>query len=242
MALDELVAETKANADWRSRPYFASLADGSFDRDDFVETQLQFFHAVVFFNRPMGVLAARLPRASLRLSLLENVREEHGEGQAGVSHQATFRELLRRLGVDDAQVRERAMGPEVRAFNTLLSGVCTLDDPITAVATMGVIEDLFAGISAFLGTQLVQNGWLSRDEVVHYAVHERLDVQHAREFYDVIRDRWDKGPEHRDAIRTGLELGTYAFLRLYDDLYAARERRAVREGRGAHSRIDNWPV
>jgi hypothetical protein len=33
------------------------LADGSFDREDFVETQIQFFFAVVFFSRPMMALA-----------------------------------------------------------------------------------------------------------------------------------------------------------------------------------------
>ena len=39
-------------------PYFASLADGSFSREDFIETQIQFLFAVVFFSRPMAVLAA----------------------------------------------------------------------------------------------------------------------------------------------------------------------------------------
>ena len=53
----------------------AALADGSFSREDFVETQVQFLFAVVFFSRPMAVLAGRLPRPEQRLSLLENVHD-----------------------------------------------------------------------------------------------------------------------------------------------------------------------
>ena len=38
-------------------PYLRALADGSFEREDFIETQIQFLHAVVYFSRPMAVLA-----------------------------------------------------------------------------------------------------------------------------------------------------------------------------------------
>ena len=43
-----------------------------FTREDFVETQLQFAHAVFFFSRPMRVLAGRVSSAQVRLPLLEN--------------------------------------------------------------------------------------------------------------------------------------------------------------------------
>ena len=63
---------TPANND-----YLRALADGSFSREDFIETQIQFLFAVVFFSRPMEVLAGRLPRPEMRLSLLRNVSDEH---------------------------------------------------------------------------------------------------------------------------------------------------------------------
>src|SRR3712207_5109270 len=129
-------------------PYLRSLAEGSFEREDFVETQVQFLHAVVYFSRPMAVLAARLPRAEQRLSLLENVRDEHGGGELTGSHERTFLTLLARLGISPSEIDRRAQWPEVRAFNSTLLGVCAHDDLPTALAMLGVIEDLFSGISA----------------------------------------------------------------------------------------------
>ena len=53
--------------------YFVSLKDGTFSKDDFVETQIQFHFAVVFFSRPMAAAAAKIPEAKLRLEVIRNV-------------------------------------------------------------------------------------------------------------------------------------------------------------------------
>src|SRR5512142_2441033 len=80
-------------------PYIRALQDGSMSREDFVETQIQFLFAVVFFSRPMAALSGRPPRPEMRLPLLENIRDEHGDGQLTICHENTFLELLGRLGV-----------------------------------------------------------------------------------------------------------------------------------------------
>jgi pyrroloquinoline-quinone synthase len=226
----------------RENPYFAALREGTFGREDFLETQIQFLFAVVFFPRPMATLAARLPRPEQRLALLENVADEHGGGDLARSHEATFLELLHRLGVERAEVERRALWPEVRAFNTLLGGLCLLDDVYTALAALGIIEDLFAGLSAQLGQGLVARGWLPEDEVVHYATHERLDVHHAEGFYRLLDGPCRESPRALYQAQQGLELGGYAFLRLYEDLYRARGRRALREVSGPHSLADGWSL
>jgi pyrroloquinoline quinone (PQQ) biosynthesis protein C len=240
MTLQAAAADVKARANWRENPYFAALRDRTFARDDFVETQVQFLYAVSFFSRPMAVLAARLPLPTLRRNLLLNVAEEHGEGDLDHAHPSTFLRLLAELGVPFGEVERRALWPELRAFNTTLTGLCLMDDPPTAVAAMGMIEDLFAEISAFLGQTLVHEGWVSAERVVHYTTHEELDVQHAREFYDVIRPLWGRHPRHDYQITQGLELGAYVFLRMYRDLYEARARRWTRPFTGPHTVADGW--
>src|SRR3954470_24826033 len=89
-------------------PYLVSLADGSMTREEFIETQIQFLFAVVFFSRPMATLAGRLPRPQMRVPLIENIRDEHGSGRLTVCHENTFLELLERLGVDRKEVDARA--------------------------------------------------------------------------------------------------------------------------------------
>jgi len=221
-------------------PYLRALADGSFERADFVETQVQFLHAVVYFSRPMAVLAARLPRSEQRLSLLENVHDEHGGGDLTGSHERTFLTLLARLGLSTSELDRRAQWPEVRAFNSTLLGVCAHDDLPTALAMLGVIEDLFSGISGRIGLAIVARGWLRAEELVHYPAHEVLDIGHAEGFYRLIEPLADTNARAAYQVEQGLELGAYTFLRLYEDLFRARKRRVFREVTGPHSLADGW--
>ncbi len=232
------IAAIKARVDVLDSPYFRTLREGELTKDEFVETQIQFFHAVIFFSRPMAALVGRIPRPQMRLALLENLGDEHGSGRLTVCHENTFIELLARLGVERPEVDARALWPEVRAFNAALLGTCALDDVYTGLAALGIIEDMFSGISAELGQSIVARGWLKRREVVHYATHEALDVQHAEGFYASLHEPYAQHPRWRYQIDQGLELGAYVFRRLYDDLWRARERRWTRDVAGPHTLSD----
>jgi pyrroloquinoline quinone (PQQ) biosynthesis protein C len=223
-------------------PYLRALSDGSFEREDFVETQIQFLQAVVYFSRPMAVLAARLPHAEQRLSLLQNVHDEHGGGDLSGSHEHTFLTLLARLGVSLPEIDRRAQWPEVRAFNSTLLGVCAHDDLPTALAMLGVIEELFSGISARIGRSIVERGWLRAEELTHYPTHEVLDLSHAEGFYRWIEPLTSTDPRAAYQVEQGLELGAYIFLRLYEDLFRARKRRVSRAISGPHSLADGWAL
>jgi pyrroloquinoline-quinone synthase len=171
----------------------------------------------------------------MRLLLLENVEDEHGHGDLRLSHERTFLTLMQRLGVSAEYSESRALWPEVRSFNTLLSGLCMLDDTTTALATLGIIEDLFSEISSIIGRGIVARGWLAKDQVIHYAAHEVLDVEHAQGFYRPLEEPYRTNALARYQVQQGLELGAYVFLRMYRDLFDARSRRTTREITGAHS-------
>jgi pyrroloquinoline-quinone synthase len=235
MSLDAFVAALKSRLAPLDNPYLAALRDGSLSKEDFVETQVQFAHAVFFFSRPMMVLAARVSNPEVRLPLLENVGDEHGDGDLSMSHEATFTRFLSRLGVAKDELWQRPLWPEVRAFNTVLAGVCTLDDVPTALATLGIIEDLFAGISAEVGRGVVARGFLEASALVHYKTHEELDVLHAEGFYAPLRARYEGDERVRYQVEQGLELGATVFLSLYRGLYESRARRTRRNGSGPHS-------
>jgi pyrroloquinoline-quinone synthase len=240
MSMKSYLAALEQRLAVRSNPYLAGLRDGALSREDFVETQIQFLFAVVFFSRPMMVLAGRLPRPELRLALLDNVGDEHGGGRLRFCHEHTFLDLLGRLGATPAEIETRAMWPEVRAFNTVLAGACLLDDTNTALAALGIIEHLFAGISAQIGGGIAGRGWLAKGEIVHYATHEGLDEQHAEGFFHDLYPTYDAHPRFRYQIEQGLELGAYALLRMYEDLWAHRARRWTRPVGGPHSLADGW--
>jgi len=160
--MKETIEEILADIDYRENPYFVSLRDGSMEKEDFVETQIQFFGAVIFFSRPMAAVAAKIPGAQRRLEVVRNVWEEHGEGDARLMHGTTFEVLLAKLGiVDREEVLARALWPEVRQFNTTLTGACVMDEFLVGVSVLGIIEHMFSDISGMMGgVSWIEGGFL----------------------------------------------------------------------------------
>ncbi len=228
------------NLDLSANPYLRALREGTFRRADFVETQIQFLFAVVHFPRPMMVLASRFPRPEQRMSLLHNIQDEHGDGNPALGHEQTFLDLLDSLGASSPQIERRALWPEVRAFNVALSGLCQNDDPFTAMAALGMIEDIFSSFSEEIGRGMIARGWLPPEQQNHYAANEELDVEHARSIYNLLEDPYLTSPRYAYQIEQGFTLGGYLLTRLFTDLYRARERRWNREVNGPHSLLEGW--
>ena len=203
---------------WRN-PYLQTLQDGSMTVESFRRSQEQFFFAVSFFPRPMAALVGRIPNPKARIDILHNLVEEHGEFNEELFHHTTFQRLLRSIGSEPEKIETAALSPALRAFNSVLTCACVLDELEVGVACMGIIEYAFAGISATIGQAVVQRGWVRQEELIHYALHAQIDERHAVEFFAVIEPLWDD-TARRYFIEQGLELGAYAFDRLYSDLYA----------------------
>ncbi len=235
--LNALVAQVLRETNALANPYFRALGDGSLSREDFVETQAQFYLAVIFFNRPMAALAAKIPYAALRMEVLRNVWEEHGEGDPERVHGKTFVTLMERLaGLGEQDLARRVLWPEVRIFNTALAGACVLDEYLIGTATLGMIERTFCDLSRFIGAAIVDRGWMKADQVIHYSLHQELDIKHAQDFFNVLGPAWMENVENRYYIEQGLRMGATLFDGLYAGLYRERGRRWLRDQVGPHSR------
>lgn len=199
-------------------PYFTALDGGTMSLDCFRRSQEQFFYAVTFFPRPMAVLVGRIPDPKARLDILHNLVEEHGEFQEEFFHHNTFQRFLASIGGRAEDPGIRPLWPALRAFNSVLTCACVLDELEVGVACMGIIEHAFAPISALIGRAVVERGWVKSEELVHYRLHAQIDERHAEEFFAVIEPLW-ADPARRHFIVQGLELGAYIFDRLYRDMY-----------------------
>jgi pyrroloquinoline-quinone synthase len=232
--IDQIIFETK----YHENPYFLALKNKEFDKIDFIETQIQFYFAVTFFSRPMAALAAKIPDPNLRVEIVRNVWEEHGEGETSKIHGKTFIELLKRLdNISGRDIDKRVLWPEVRIFNTTLVGACVLDEYLIGVGAMGMIERMFCDISSWIGKGIVQNGWLNEKDMIHYNLHEVLDIKHSADFFNVLKPSWDTSDENKYYIEQGLRMGAEVFNYLYYALYRHRTQRLMRSVTGAHSRV-----
>jgi pyrroloquinoline-quinone synthase len=200
-------------------PYFRDLCGGVMPLESFRRSQEQFFFSVTFFPRPMAALVGRLPHPRQRMEVLRNLVEEHGEFEEARFHHNTFLQFLRTIGSHPEALDRLPVTPSLRAFNAVLSCACVLDELEVGIGCLGIIEHAFADISALIGKAVVERGWLQPDELVHYTWHAEIDSRHAEGFFVLAEPAWDD-PARRSYVEQGLELGAYAFDRLYRDLHA----------------------
>lgn len=199
-------------------PYFEQLKNGSMSLEKFQRTQEQFYFAVIFFSRPMAALVGRIPNARDRLDILHNVLEEHGDMNEDDFHATTFKKFLASIN-STSTLEDLTLSAPVRAFNSVLTTSCTFDELEVGISCMGIIEMAFADISAIIGKAVVERGWVSEKDLVHYKLHAEIDTRHAEEFFCVVERSWDD-TNKQHFIKQGLELGAYIFDRLYRDLLA----------------------
>ena len=223
--MDQLINKILEESNFRNNPYFESLKNKQFLFEDFVETQIQFYWAVTFFSRPMAALAAKIPSTNLRMEIVRNVWEEHGEGNPKNVHGHTFIELLGRLGVNTEEIESKSLSENIRIFNTCLSGCCVLDDYRIGVGVMGMIERMFCEISTWIGEGMVKNEWIKEEKLIHYNLHKDLDMKHSDDFFDVLRETWGSSEEGDYLIEQGLRMGVKLFNSLYLGLYEDRKKR-----------------
>jgi pyrroloquinoline quinone (PQQ) biosynthesis protein C len=226
----DVVEKILKEVNYKQNPYFTTLHSGEMSKEDFVETQIQFYDAVIFFSRPMAAVAAKIPTPQLRVEIVRNVWEEHGEGESNSVHGVTFLEFLNQLdGVSKEDINQRKLWPEVRIFNTSLSGACVLDHYLVGVGVMGIIERMFSDISGIIGRGIVARGFLPEQHLTHYTTHEKLDIRHSKDFFDVLTPSWDSNPRSRYFIEQGLSMGAVLFNELYRGLCENRHRRWMQD-------------
>jgi len=197
-------------------PYFRSLRSGEMGLPLFQASQQQFYFAVSYFSRPMSALMMRIECPRRRLSILENIVEEHGGFNHHRFHETTFLAFLEQLGVSAHPNQVRMRSP-VQAFNAALMGVCSQGDLSLGIACLGMIEFAFASISSIIGEAVTVRNWVPAEKLIHYNLHAELDIAHATEFFRLVDTEW-ANPSTREFVEQGLELGTYLFDRLYRDL------------------------
>jgi pyrroloquinoline-quinone synthase len=87
----------------------------------------------------------------------------------------------------------------------------------SGAAILGMIEHLYVGISSAIARTLYQRSWTAAGSQSHYAFHEKLDTEHARDLLSLAEAGWDDLRTRRQILQ-GLMLGAHYFWSLYRDL------------------------
>ena len=215
-SLDHAVRQIAEDYDFRRHPYLGWMQQNSTSREAFCQSQLPFRFAVESFSQSLAAVLARIPRLEERLPLADNVAEEHGHGDRRRSHKFTFCQYLQALGATADDLASPCTVP-VLAFNQSILTYSLSQSGEAGAALLGMIEYLYVDISRTIAHTLDQRQWTPPGSQSHYATHEQLDTEHARDLLALAAPGWQE-PRARLQIAPGLLLGAYYFWRLYADL------------------------
>ncbi|MCB9598112.1 MAG: iron-containing redox enzyme family protein [Sandaracinaceae bacterium] len=214
-AFDDAVEAVARAYDFAHHPYFVWAWASSTSRAAFRHSQTGFRFAVAGWGQALAAVLARTPRLELRRGVARNLADEVGASPE-LSHEASFERYLRALGATDAELG--APCPiAVRAFSEATTNFALAHPYAAGAAALGIIEHVYIGISADIGALVTERGFAAPGSQDHYAVHEALDVEHARDLFELARPAWSDA-RGREEVALGLELGAHLFWQLYLDL------------------------
>lgn len=210
----KLADQAIADTNFFSSSIFNDITNDCLDFEKFCESQSKFFFAVDYFARPMCALISRCENFEQRKIILENILEEHGELEYEKTHSYSFKKFLNSISVNTTQ-----KSYAVDEFNAFLMHSAFFEHLITSFATFGIIEYIFLHVSKMIGTHLKKKNRTKNNVILHYSVHEELDIQHSTDFFSLVPLEELKNEEKKKLFIDGLQKGAAAFKNLYDRIY-----------------------
>jgi pyrroloquinoline-quinone synthase len=199
-------------------PYFNKLINNEFKLEDFLRSQIPFFHAVVHWLDVLINVANKLKeqnQTELHDLIYENINDEKGLCECSdVSHKETFLgflqgladELYAKWSIPDIQ------SEAVAQFNNELDKMVETKSITYICACLGTIEYLYIDISKIIKDYVDYYGIRQS----HYTLHEILDTKHSSDLFK-IADLLNNNILSDD-ILNGIIFGHQIFLNLYKNM------------------------
>lgn len=198
--------------------YFNALHDNTFEKDDFLETQIQLFFVVRELAQYLPDLARKVPEAESYLSIFSAFIESC-EDEA-FSKEYVIYQTIEQLGFTQKGMDKKALWPESKAVITAIAGLCHTGEFYAAAAALFMIDQYFHEAKTNTLELLLQNKWVSAAETES----PRPKARHLEPF-QVLEALYGQDESIDYQIEQGLELGAYLWTSLYEGLYASRKRR-----------------
>lgn len=179
------------------------------NQSEFLSSQEGFYYAVKAFPRMLSRLASIIEDSEHRVMVIENLWEEHGQGNSSLFHTNTFHQYLRSLGLQK-EIKAIAHNPWVDEWID-----CVLNknlSPANYASYLAGIEYIYARISKSISDHVLQFD-LSCEQS-HYKNHSALDFEHAAELLKVAVFC----NENQGDLFESFKLGVQEFVCLYDKM------------------------
>jgi len=181
------------------------------NQNEFLYSQEGFYYAVKAFPRMLAKLASSIEDSENRVLVIENLWEEHGQGNTNLFHTNSYCQYLKSLGLNK-DIKELAHNPWIDEW---VKHTLAKDYTATQYAAyLAGIEYIYAPISKMIADRI--QGFNLYCEQTHYAKHSVLDYEHAAELLQVaIQCKKEENDEQIfDIFKQSIEDFLYIFEKM----------------------------
>jgi len=187
---DRVVKELEAvmNEQWfEERPFLIEFAEGRIAKDKLARFAQSYCYQVDQFKRAVAAVYAAAPTRDVRELMLENLEEEHGEGDPSRDHVQLVAKFGRALGADIPDPFDVEPIPESKAWVDRLVHLCMTENFVVGLAALSYGIEARTRTMAFLGSIYRDKYGLSTDDLEFFFMHLEADEDHSARAIEMLR-------------------------------------------------------
>lgn len=180
------------NEQWfEERPFLIEFAEGRVPKDSLARFAKSYCYQVDNFKRCVAAVYAAAEPRDVRELMLENLFEEHGEGDPGRDHTQLVAKFGRALGADIPDPFAFDPIPESKAWVERILAICRDEPFVVGLAALSFGIEARTRTMAFLGTIYRDKYGLSEDDLEFFFMHLEADEEHAGRAIELVRKYCD---------------------------------------------------
>jgi pyrroloquinoline-quinone synthase len=187
---DRVVKELEAvmNEQWfEERPFLIEFAEGKVPKDKLARFAQSYCYQVDQFKRAVAAVYAAAEPRDVRELMLENLEEEHGEGDPSRDHTQLVARFGRALGADIPDPFDVEPIIESKAWVERLVKLCREEHFVVGLAALSYGIEARTRTMAFLGTIYRDRYGLSEQDLEFFFMHLEADEEHAGRAIELLR-------------------------------------------------------
>jgi pyrroloquinoline-quinone synthase len=172
---------------FEERPFLRDFAEGKVPRENLVPFATSYCYQVDQFKRFVAAVYARAEPRDVRELMLENLWEEHGEGDPMRDHTQLVGKFARALGAEIPDVYDVEPIPESRVWVERILRICTEEEFVVGLAALSYGIEARTWTMRFLGQIYRDRYGLSEDDLEFFFMHLEADEEHAGRAIELVR-------------------------------------------------------
>src|SRR6266513_3607478 len=181
------LAEVTNAVTFDARPFMIEFAQGKVPKENLARFAASYCFQVDNFKRFVAQVYANAEPRAVRELMLENLWEEHGEGDDSRDHTALVAKFARALGATIEDIYAVEPIPESREWIDRILEVCRDEDFVVGLAAISFGIEFRTQTMAFLGQIYREQYGLSEDDLEFFFLHLEADEDHAGRAIELVR-------------------------------------------------------